>query len=80
MAEEPPGLARIPETTAELEALGWAQLKAPALAYPEAECLPEDKPKPSLYERWVGLTQADRGTIRAALDAADAQPTRHSIA
>ena len=51
-------MPRIPETTAELEALGWAQLKAPALAYPEAECLPEDKPKPSLYERWVGLTQA----------------------
>ena len=73
-------MPRIPETTAELEALGWAQLKAPALAYPEAECLPEDKPKPWLCERWVGLTQADRDTIRAGLDAADAQPTRHSIA
>ena len=73
-------MPRIPETTAELEALGWAQLKAPALAYPEAECLPEEKRKSWLYERWVGLTQADRDTIRAALDAADAQPTRHSIA
>jgi hypothetical protein len=36
-AEEPPTLPRIPETKAEIEALGWEQLKALALAYPEAE-------------------------------------------
>ena len=74
-AEEPPALPRIPETKAEVEALGWEQLKALALAYPEAECLPEEKRKPWLYERWVGLTQADRDAFRAALDAADAPPT-----
>jgi hypothetical protein len=49
------------------------------LAYPEAECLPEEKRKPWLYERWVGLTQADRDSFRAALDAADATRAEHSI-
>ena len=79
-AEEPPTLPRIPGTKAEIEALGWEQLKALALAYPEAECLPEEKRGPWLYERWVGLTQADRDAFRAALDAADAQPTEHTVA
>jgi hypothetical protein len=78
-AEEPPTLPRIPETKAEIEALGWEELKALALAYPEVECLPEEKRKPWLYERWVGLTQADRDAFRAALDAADATRAEHSI-
>jgi hypothetical protein len=79
-AEEPPTLPRIPETNAEIEALGWEELKALVLAYPEAECLPEEKRKPWLYERWVGLTQADRDAFRAALDAADAPPTEYTVA
>ena len=74
-AEEPPTLPRIPETKAEIEARGWEQLKALALAYPEAECLPEEKRKPWLYQPWVGLTLADRDAFREALDAADAPPT-----
>jgi hypothetical protein len=44
--ERAPTLPRIPETKAEIEALGWEELKALALAYPEAECLPEEKRKP----------------------------------
>ena len=79
-AEEPPALPRIPETKAEVEALGWEQLKALALAYPEAECLPEEKRKSWLYERWVGLTQADRDVFRATLDAADAPLTEFTFA
>ena len=79
-AEEPPTLPRIPETTAEIEALGWEELKALALAYPEAECLPEEKRKSWLFERWTGLTQADRDAFRAALDAADAPPTASTVA
>ena len=75
-----PRCQRIPETKAEIEALGWEQLKALALAYPEAECLPEQKRKPWLHERWVGLTQADRDVFRAALDAADATRAEHSVA
>ena len=75
-AEEPPTLPRIPETKAEIEALGWEELKALVLAYPEAECLPEERRQPWLYERWVGLTQADRDAFRAALDAADASGDR----
>jgi hypothetical protein len=47
---------------------------------PRGECLPEEKRKPWLYERWVGLTQADRDTFRAALDAADAPPTELTVA
>ena len=70
-AEEPPTVPRIPETTAEIEALGWAELKALALAYPEVECLPEEKRKSWLFERWVRLTRADRDVFRTALDAAD---------
>ena len=31
-AEEPPSLRRIPETTAEIEGLGWNELKALTLA------------------------------------------------
>ena len=41
-AVEPPTLPRIPETKAEIEARGWEELKALALAYPEAECLPRE--------------------------------------
>ena len=48
-AEEPPSLPQLPETKAEVEALGWDQLKALALAYPEAEYLPEEKRKQWLY-------------------------------
>ena len=69
---------RIPETKAEIEALGLEELKALALAYPEAECLPEEKRKPWLSERRVGLTQAVRDGFRAALDAADATRDGHS--
>jgi hypothetical protein len=76
-AEEPSTLPPIPETKAEIEALGWEELKALVLAYPEAECLPEEKRKPWLYERWVGLTRADRDAFRAALDAADAADRVH---
>jgi hypothetical protein len=79
-AEEPPTLPLIPETKAEIEALGWEQLKALALAYPEAECLPQEKRKRWLYERWLGLTRADRDALRVALDAADAQPTEYTVA
>jgi hypothetical protein len=57
---------RIPETKAEIEALGWEELKALALAYPEAECLPEERRKPWLSERWVGRTQADHDLPRSA--------------
>jgi hypothetical protein len=78
-AEEPPTLPRIPETKAEIEALGWEELKALALAYPEAECLPDEQRKPWLSKRWVGLTQADRDAFRAALDAADTPPTEHTL-
>ena len=78
-AEELPTLPRIPETKAEIEALGWEELKALALAYPEAECLPEEKRKRWLYARWVGLTQDDRDAFRAALDAADAPPTEYTV-
>jgi hypothetical protein len=78
--EEPPTLPKIPETKAKIEALGWEELKALALAYPEAECLPEERRKPWLSERWVGLTQADRDAFRAALDAADARPTEYTVA
>ena len=46
----------------------------------EAECLPEEKRKSWLYERWVGLTQADRDVFRAALDAADAPLTESTFA
>ena len=79
-AEEPPTLPLIPETKAEIEALGWEPLKALVLAYPEAECLPEEKRKRWLYERWIGLTQADRDAFRVALDAADATRAEHSVA
>ena len=79
-AVEPPTLPRIPETKAEIEARGREELKALALAYPEAECLPEEKRTPWLYERWVGLTQADRDALRAALDAADAPPIKTTVA
>jgi hypothetical protein len=78
-AEEPPTLQRIPETKAEIEALGWEALKALALAYPEAECLPEVKRKQWLLSRWVGLTQAERDSFRAALDTADATRAEHSV-
>jgi hypothetical protein len=78
-AEEPPTAPRIPETQAEIEALGWEQLKALALAYPEIEYLPEAKREQWLVSRWVGLTQTERDSFRAALDAADARQAEHSI-
>jgi hypothetical protein len=77
--EEPPTLPRIPDTKAEIEALGWEELKALVLAYPEVECLPEEKRKSWLSERWVGLTQAHRDAFRAALDADDTTRADHSI-
>jgi hypothetical protein len=49
------------------------------VAYPEIEHLPEAKRKQWLVGRWVGLTQADRDSFRAALDAADATRAEHSI-
>jgi hypothetical protein len=78
-AEEPPTLPRIPETKAEIEALGWEELKALALAYPEIEYLPEAKRKQWLISRWVGLKQTERDSFRAALDVADATRAEHSI-
>ncbi len=55
------------------------QLKALMVAYPENEYLPEAKRKQWLVSRWVGLTQAERDSFRAALDAADAPRPEHSI-
>ena len=78
-AEEPPTLPRIPETKAEIEALGWEELKALALAYPEIEYLPEAKRKQWLLRRWVGLKQTERDSVRTALDAADATHAEHGI-
>jgi hypothetical protein len=78
-AEEPAASPKLPRSEAEANGLDWDQLKALALAYPEAECLPEEKRKPWLYERRVGLTRADRDAFRAALDAADATPTEHTV-
>jgi hypothetical protein len=69
---EEPSLPRLPSTAADVEALGWEELKALVLAYPEAEYLPEQKRKAWLVSRWVGLSQADRDAFRQALDAADA--------
>jgi hypothetical protein len=78
-AEEPPTAPRIPETKAEIEALGWKELKALALAYPEIDYLPEAKRKQWLLSRWVGLKQTERDSFRAALDAADATHAEHSL-
>ena len=66
-----------PRAKAEIEALGWEQLKALAVAYPETEYLPEESGS-LVVQRWVGLTQADRDTLRAALDAADATPAEQT--
>jgi hypothetical protein len=49
------------------------------IAYPEIEHLPEAKRKQWLVSRWVGLTQPERVSFRAALDAADATRAEHSI-
>jgi hypothetical protein len=68
-----------PRDEGEIEALGWEELKALALAYPEIEYLPEAKRTPWLVSRWAHLTQADRDAFRAALDAADAARAQHSI-
>jgi hypothetical protein len=78
-AEEPASLPHLPRTEAEASALDWDQLKALAVAYPEIEYLPEAKRKQWLVSRWVGLTQAQRDSFRAALDAADATRAEHSI-
>ena len=75
-AEEPPTPPRIPDTKAEIEALGWEEPKALALPTPRRSACPRRKRKPWSYERWVGLTQAGRDAFRAALDAADAPPHR----
>jgi hypothetical protein len=78
-AEEPPPLPQLPRNEAEARALDWDQLKALAVAYPEIEHLPEATRKQWLVSRWVGLSQADRDSFRAALDAADATRAEHSI-
>jgi hypothetical protein len=62
-AEERSTLPRIPEMQAEVEALGWDQLKALVLAYPEIEYLPETKREQWLVSRWVGLTQTERDSF-----------------
>jgi hypothetical protein len=41
--------------------------------------LPEAKRKQWLVSRWAQLTQAERDSFRAALDAADATRAEHSI-
>ena len=78
-AEEPASLPQLPRTEAEARALDWDQLKALAVAYPEIEYLPEAKRKQWLVSRWVGLTQPERDSFRAALDAADATRAEHSV-
>jgi hypothetical protein len=56
------------------------RLKALAVAYPEIEYLPEAKRKQWLVSRWVGLTQPERDSFRAALDAAEAPGrTQHRL-
>jgi hypothetical protein len=79
-AEEPASLPKLPRSEAEARALNWDQLKALVVAYPEIEYLPEAKRKQWLVSRWVGLTQAERDSFRAALDAADAPPTEYTVA
>jgi hypothetical protein len=79
-AEEPASLPQLPRSEAEARALDWDQLKALVVAYPEIEYLPEAKRKQWLVSRWVGLTQAERDSFRAALDAADAPPTEYTVA
>ena len=79
-AEEPASLPQLPRSEAEARALDWDQLKALVVAYPEIEYLPEAKRKQWLVSRWVGLTQAERDSFRAALDAADATRAEHSVA
>jgi hypothetical protein len=79
-AEEPASLPQLPRSEAEARALDWDQLTALVLAYPEIEYLPEAKRKQWLLSRWVGLTQAERDSFRAALDAADAPPTEYTVA
>ena len=74
-AEESPSLPQLPRSEAEARALDWDHLKALAVAYPEIEYLPEGKRNQWLVSRWVGLTQAERDSFRAALDAADATPS-----
>jgi hypothetical protein len=78
-AEEPASLPQLPRSEAEASALDWDQLKALAVAYPEIEHLPEGKRKQWLLSRWVGLTQAERDSFRAALDTADATRAEHSV-
>ncbi len=78
-AEEPASLPKLPRSEAEARALNWDQLKALVVAYPEIEYLPEAKRQPWLVSRWVGLSQAQRDSFRAALDAADATRAEHSI-
>ena len=58
-------------------ALDWDQLKAPMVADPEIEYLPEAKRKQWLVSRGVELTQAERDSFRAALDVADATRAEH---
>jgi hypothetical protein len=59
----PASLPPLPCSEAEARALDWDQLKALVVDYPEIEYL---------VSRWVGLTQPERDSFRAALDAADA--------
>jgi hypothetical protein len=73
-----PATTAPPRTEAEARALDWDQLKALVIAYPEIEYLPEAKWKRWLVSRWVGLTQAERDSFRAALDAATRRPSTAS--
>ena len=41
--------------------------------------MPEAKRQQWLVSRWVGLTQAERNSFRAALDTADATRAAHSV-
>jgi hypothetical protein len=78
-AEEPatPATAAPHRGRSQRTRLGTTQ--ALAVAYPEIEHLPEAKRQPWLVSRWVGLSQAERDSFRAALDAADATRAEHSI-
>ena len=78
-AEEPAALPQLPRSEAEARALDWEQLKALRIAYPELEYMPEAKRQQWLVSRWVGLTQAERNSFRAALDTADATRAAHSV-
>jgi hypothetical protein len=78
-AEEPAFPPQLSRTEAEARAFDRDQLKTLVVAYPEIEYLPEPKRQPWLVSRWVGLTQPERDSFRAALDAANATRAEHSV-